>query len=206
MARPLRISYEGAVYHVTARGNERRNIVVDDDDRRRFVKVLLDVCGGWDRKRGESLERFERADIFGRRGFFRGGEEAYKKEERRSGDPGEAEASNGDGVGEVIGGGGEALWGGGGRVGEAYVSAERGAVGGYVFIPAGVGIEIEGNWGEIRPGIYRGEPVREQHEEEGGEGFEVPEKGGGNCRKQQGKDLNQEFYSLAHLRFFHEIR
>ncbi len=43
MARPLRISYEGAVYHVTARGNERRNIVIDDDDRRRFVKVLLDV-------------------------------------------------------------------------------------------------------------------------------------------------------------------
>jgi REP element-mobilizing transposase RayT len=43
MARPLRISYEGAVYHVTARGNERKNIVIDDDDRRRFVKVLLDV-------------------------------------------------------------------------------------------------------------------------------------------------------------------
>ena len=43
MARPLRISYEGAVYHVTARGNERKNIVVEDDDRRRFIKVLLDV-------------------------------------------------------------------------------------------------------------------------------------------------------------------
>ena len=43
MARPLRINYEGAVYHVTARGNERKNIVIDDDDRRRFVKVLLDV-------------------------------------------------------------------------------------------------------------------------------------------------------------------
>jgi REP element-mobilizing transposase RayT len=43
MARPLRISYEGAVYHVTARGNERRNIVIDDEDRKRFVKVLLDV-------------------------------------------------------------------------------------------------------------------------------------------------------------------
>jgi len=43
MARPLRINYEGAVYHVTSRGNERKNIVIDDDDRRRFVKVLLDV-------------------------------------------------------------------------------------------------------------------------------------------------------------------
>ena len=26
MARPLRIEYEGAVYHVTGRGNERRKI------------------------------------------------------------------------------------------------------------------------------------------------------------------------------------
>ncbi|MDD5356083.1 MAG: transposase, partial [Candidatus Omnitrophica bacterium] len=43
MARPLRINYEGAVYHVTSRGNERKDIVADDNDRRRFVKVLLDV-------------------------------------------------------------------------------------------------------------------------------------------------------------------
>ena len=43
MARPLRISYEGAVYHVTSRGNEGKNIVINDGDRRRFVKILLDV-------------------------------------------------------------------------------------------------------------------------------------------------------------------
>ena len=33
MARPRRIEYEGAVYHVTARGNERRAIFRDDADR-----------------------------------------------------------------------------------------------------------------------------------------------------------------------------
>jgi hypothetical protein len=35
MARPLRLEVTGALYHVTARGNERRNIVLGniDDDR-----------------------------------------------------------------------------------------------------------------------------------------------------------------------------
>jgi REP element-mobilizing transposase RayT len=33
MARPLRIEYPGAVYHVTVRGNERRDIFRDDEDR-----------------------------------------------------------------------------------------------------------------------------------------------------------------------------
>ncbi len=40
MARPLRIQYPGAVYHVTARGNERKSIVRDDQDRRCFLTVL----------------------------------------------------------------------------------------------------------------------------------------------------------------------
>jgi REP element-mobilizing transposase RayT len=40
MARPLRIQYEGGVYHVTLRGNERKAIVRDDDDRHRFVDAL----------------------------------------------------------------------------------------------------------------------------------------------------------------------
>jgi REP element-mobilizing transposase RayT len=42
MARPLRIQYPGAVYHVTCRGNERRKIFLDDDDRRRFLTVLAE--------------------------------------------------------------------------------------------------------------------------------------------------------------------
>jgi len=40
MARPLRIEYPGAWYHVTCRGNERASIYRDDDDRRRFLQVL----------------------------------------------------------------------------------------------------------------------------------------------------------------------
>jgi putative transposase len=32
MARPLRIEFEGAVYHVTARGNERRKILFSKRD------------------------------------------------------------------------------------------------------------------------------------------------------------------------------
>jgi REP element-mobilizing transposase RayT len=40
MARPLRIEYPGALYHVTARGNARQDIFLDDEDRRRFIGVL----------------------------------------------------------------------------------------------------------------------------------------------------------------------
>jgi putative transposase len=40
MARPIRVEFEGAVYHVTARGNERRLIYRDDRDRRRFLETL----------------------------------------------------------------------------------------------------------------------------------------------------------------------
>ena len=37
MARPLRIQYPGAVYHVTCRGNERKALFQDDVDRHRFL-------------------------------------------------------------------------------------------------------------------------------------------------------------------------
>jgi len=40
MARKLRVLYEGAIYHVTIRGVERRVLFDDDDDRERFVKRL----------------------------------------------------------------------------------------------------------------------------------------------------------------------
>jgi putative transposase len=40
MARPLRIEYSGAYYHVTARGNERKAIFRDDQDRRKFLELL----------------------------------------------------------------------------------------------------------------------------------------------------------------------
>lgn len=40
MARPLRLNFAGGVYHVTARGNERKAIVRDDTDRRLFLDTL----------------------------------------------------------------------------------------------------------------------------------------------------------------------
>jgi REP element-mobilizing transposase RayT len=43
MARPLRIQYPGALYHVTSRGNARASIYADDGDRRRFLDVLGEV-------------------------------------------------------------------------------------------------------------------------------------------------------------------
>jgi REP element-mobilizing transposase RayT len=43
MARPLRIEYPGAVYHVTSRGNARQSILIDDVDRQVFLEVLGNV-------------------------------------------------------------------------------------------------------------------------------------------------------------------
>lgn len=43
MARPLRIEYEGAFYHVTARGNERRKIYWNDRDYEKFKEYLKDA-------------------------------------------------------------------------------------------------------------------------------------------------------------------
>lgn len=43
MARPLRIEFPGAVYHVTSRGNARQDIVADDRDRSQFLSLLAHV-------------------------------------------------------------------------------------------------------------------------------------------------------------------
>jgi len=40
MARPIRVEYANAVYHVTARGNERKPIYRDDADRLRFLETV----------------------------------------------------------------------------------------------------------------------------------------------------------------------
>lgn len=47
MARPLRIEYPGALYHVTARGNARDWIYLDDEDRQAFTDLLAEVVGGF---------------------------------------------------------------------------------------------------------------------------------------------------------------
>ena len=43
MARPLRIEYPGAIYHVTSRGDGREAIYLDDGDREEFLSVFEDV-------------------------------------------------------------------------------------------------------------------------------------------------------------------
>ncbi len=48
MARPLRIEFPGAVYHVTARGDRREPIFVDDDDRRSFLRVTAQALSRFD--------------------------------------------------------------------------------------------------------------------------------------------------------------
>lgn len=40
MARPVRLEFSGALYHVTARGNARQDIYIDDKDRRDFLDIL----------------------------------------------------------------------------------------------------------------------------------------------------------------------
>lgn len=47
MARPLRIEYPGALYHITARGDRREALYEDDVDRERFLTLLGQVVHGW---------------------------------------------------------------------------------------------------------------------------------------------------------------
>lgn len=44
MARPLRIEFAGALYHVTARGNAQTDIYKGSSDKHRFLNILTDVC------------------------------------------------------------------------------------------------------------------------------------------------------------------
>jgi len=50
MARPLRIEYAGAIYHVMSRGNARQRIFLHDGDREKMLKDLEDtvVRCGWE--------------------------------------------------------------------------------------------------------------------------------------------------------------
>jgi REP element-mobilizing transposase RayT/DNA-directed RNA polymerase specialized sigma24 family protein len=48
MARPLRIEFPGAVYHVTARGDRREDIFVDDQDRHALLDVVAQALGRFD--------------------------------------------------------------------------------------------------------------------------------------------------------------
>lgn len=50
MARPLRLEYAGAIYHVMSRGDRQEAIFLDDEDRDRFLKTLGEACAkaGWE--------------------------------------------------------------------------------------------------------------------------------------------------------------
>ncbi len=52
MSRPWRIEYEGALYHLLSRGNERSDIFMDEKDLSSFLDAV-----------GEMSERFD-IDIF----------------------------------------------------------------------------------------------------------------------------------------------
>jgi putative transposase len=47
MARPLRIEYPGAYYHVMNRGQSRRNIFIKDKGRQTFLDLLADMARLW---------------------------------------------------------------------------------------------------------------------------------------------------------------
>ena len=44
MSRPLRLEFPSALYHVTSRGNGRKNIYLEESDFELFLDVLNSVC------------------------------------------------------------------------------------------------------------------------------------------------------------------
>ena len=48
MARPLRIEFPGAVYHVTSRGDRREPIFADDSDRVALLEVVAQAMARFD--------------------------------------------------------------------------------------------------------------------------------------------------------------
>ena len=63
MARPLRIEYPGALYHVTSRGDRQEAIFDDDQDRTTFLKVLSEVVSRFAGAAKEDLGRVENRRI-----------------------------------------------------------------------------------------------------------------------------------------------
>ena len=47
MARPLRIEYRGAFYHVINRGQSRRDIFLEDKGRQTFLDLLAEIARLW---------------------------------------------------------------------------------------------------------------------------------------------------------------
>ena len=51
MARPLRITYPGAVYHVTSRGNERKAVLKNKRDREKYKDRIRNDKKTWQKNR-----------------------------------------------------------------------------------------------------------------------------------------------------------
>ncbi|MGD8290063.1 MAG: hypothetical protein PVF37_00065 [Desulfobacterales bacterium] len=43
MSRPWRIEYEGALYHLFSRGNDRNDIFADNEDRSSFLTAVVEM-------------------------------------------------------------------------------------------------------------------------------------------------------------------
>jgi len=54
MARPLRIEFAGAVYHITSRGNARQPVLLDQLDWDGFLDILSSVIARFDCERGQA--------------------------------------------------------------------------------------------------------------------------------------------------------
>jgi len=48
MARPWRIEFAGALYHILSRGNQRQDIFLDDADRQLFLDTLGEMASRYD--------------------------------------------------------------------------------------------------------------------------------------------------------------
>jgi putative transposase len=48
MARPLRLEFPGAIYHLTGRGNARQKVFFTDADRELFLSTLAGVVNCYD--------------------------------------------------------------------------------------------------------------------------------------------------------------
>jgi hypothetical protein len=57
MARPLRLEFEGAIYHLLGRGNARQRIFASERDRIEFLKLLR-------KKKGVSSGKEETGQMF----------------------------------------------------------------------------------------------------------------------------------------------
>jgi len=48
MARPFRIEFAGALYHVTARDNAQGDIYTQNEDREKYLELLANACKRYD--------------------------------------------------------------------------------------------------------------------------------------------------------------